>query len=762
MFQNMRALCVAATVVLALILSIAANDKANAQAVILPTGKTCFSANVGVNGMLGALATITAGSGGTTGTYSNVPLTGGLGSGATANITVSGGGVTAVTILNPGLQYVVGDTLSAASANIGNVTGFSVAVNSTAINSSLVGGTVGFYTPGTLTPAQTWQNAAQTIQNTNPVQLDNNGCALIYGIGTYRQIVYDNLGNTIWDAPTQVSPVQPYWSGTAGGTANAITVTDPSFTGTDGQSISFVAAFSNTGATTINPSGYGNISVLANSATGPVALTTNQIIAGNIITATYSTQYSDFIISSGQQSVNTYPVIDVLAYGAVGDGITVNNTAIENALTAATASTSSGAGNVLRFPCGVFKMTARPTATIASGQKLTIQGSGSNCTFLYMSGPVGGFLITYGNQFSSFTLSGMTIETDQQGTQNGVKITLTNGLSNEYAPVNEINDVEFRGYDFTTTNNEYWENGFIDVGVSNINFNGGTCNMMSNVPTVKPVGKCYSISGYGSGTNPYAVVFNFTNVTMNGCDTALTYGEWVQGVTITASNVTGCLNGVFTGFGVSATSDVLDQLTINASQFNTYTCAVCVNDPYFNDLIVYGNLFIVDSSTWTPSQGSTGIYVQGVGWVIANNQMGDANQGVDIAIDIASGFASGGLAEGNFIGGFANMFYITASNAQAHLVNNKFFDYLAKSADYGLLAGAGAVLIEDYTPRNYSNLGGSIGGLPCTYAISNSRMVLSDWSGGSYNGAAAGGGAGLTNIMCQCLGSSCTGSWTNH
>lgn len=69
----------------------------------------------------GAIVTgnITAGSGYVNNMYSNVPLTGGSGSGATANITVFGNAVTSVTINNPGNFYVVGDVLSASSAYLG-------------------------------------------------------------------------------------------------------------------------------------------------------------------------------------------------------------------------------------------------------------------------------------------------------------------------------------------------------------------------------------------------------------------------------------------------------------------------------------------------------------------------------------------------------------------------------------------------------------------------------------------------------------------
>lgn len=80
-------------------------------------------------GMLTSSAILTGvvgipGAGGIDGTYNNVALTGGSGTGATANITVAGGVVTVVDIVNPGYNYVVGDVLSAASGDIGGVVGF--------------------------------------------------------------------------------------------------------------------------------------------------------------------------------------------------------------------------------------------------------------------------------------------------------------------------------------------------------------------------------------------------------------------------------------------------------------------------------------------------------------------------------------------------------------------------------------------------------------------------------------------------------------
>ena len=66
-----------------------------------------------------ALGTITSTSGYANGLYSDVPMTGGSGSGATANVLVSGGLVTSVTINNAGNFYAVGDVLSISVSLVG-------------------------------------------------------------------------------------------------------------------------------------------------------------------------------------------------------------------------------------------------------------------------------------------------------------------------------------------------------------------------------------------------------------------------------------------------------------------------------------------------------------------------------------------------------------------------------------------------------------------------------------------------------------------
>jgi hypothetical protein len=84
----------------------------------------------GTQGSVGILGNLVGGAAYVNGTYNNVPLTGGAGTGAQATIVVAGNAVTTVTLTSAvGSGYHVGDTLSASNANLGGAgAGFSIKV----------------------------------------------------------------------------------------------------------------------------------------------------------------------------------------------------------------------------------------------------------------------------------------------------------------------------------------------------------------------------------------------------------------------------------------------------------------------------------------------------------------------------------------------------------------------------------------------------------------------------------------------------------
>lgn len=63
----------------------------------------------------------------------------------------------------------------------------------------LEGGFVSHYVPGTSVRKDTWQDYDQDALNTNPIVLDMRGQAVIFGNGSYRQVLQAADGTTIWD-----------------------------------------------------------------------------------------------------------------------------------------------------------------------------------------------------------------------------------------------------------------------------------------------------------------------------------------------------------------------------------------------------------------------------------------------------------------------------------------------------------------------------------------------------------------------------------
>lgn len=178
----------------------------------------------------------------------------------------------------------------------------------------LAAGCVAFYIPGTLSPRNTYQDAAQTITNTNPVQLNAAGRAIIYGTGTYRQIVSAvgpgggcaPAGAQIWDQLTEsTDSTTTIFAGASAGTPNAITVNAPAFSGIDGQVINYISTNTNTGGATLNPSSFGAVQIVRDSATGPGALTGGELVATNAVSVIYDATAGTFHILSPVTWPNT-------------------------------------------------------------------------------------------------------------------------------------------------------------------------------------------------------------------------------------------------------------------------------------------------------------------------------------------------------------------------------------------------------------------------------------------------------------------------
>ncbi len=65
------------------------------------------------------------------------------------------------------------------------------------LGDAAAGGFVHTYEVGTTTPRVTWQDAAETVPNSNPIVLDADGSAILYGAGSYTIVTTDSAGNLI-------------------------------------------------------------------------------------------------------------------------------------------------------------------------------------------------------------------------------------------------------------------------------------------------------------------------------------------------------------------------------------------------------------------------------------------------------------------------------------------------------------------------------------------------------------------------------------
>ncbi|HFX6379640.1 TPA: hypothetical protein ACIFDR_003564, partial [Acinetobacter baumannii] len=72
-------------------------------------------------------------------------------------------------------------------------------------NKPLAGGKVYTYEANSTNPKVTWSDEALTVQNTNPVLLDNEGTALIFFSGKYRFRIEDKYGVLVEDNPSVTS-----------------------------------------------------------------------------------------------------------------------------------------------------------------------------------------------------------------------------------------------------------------------------------------------------------------------------------------------------------------------------------------------------------------------------------------------------------------------------------------------------------------------------------------------------------------------------
>lgn len=412
-------------------------------------------------------------------------------------------------------------------------------------------------------------------------------------------------------------------------------------------------------------------------------------------------------------------------FGAVGTDTSADNTPMHNffALLAS--------GGAVRLPCGVWQITAQVTIALANGAHADIIGDGSDCAIIHVVGAINGIAVDYGNQWSSVTGSGFTITSDQ--TTGGFNcLTIAGAFTNPpsaYAATSVLRDITFRGANAYGAATQRCGTGLRIDTISNVNIDSFT---FQGVGTFD--GTAIHVVGSGTG-GTYAVQINVLNSVINNCNVGINYDDWVQGIFLVNTNIVGCNTGITVK---SSPVGILDQILASNSQFNTFICAICVNDAAFNNLQLMNNSFIINNN-------SKGIVVAGTNFVLTGNQVSGTSTTGTTGIEVASAFGNGGIISGNLVLNLATGIKFDAAVAAVVAVNENQFQI--NTADYSTNAAAVGVRIQDVIPRNYAAIAAQF---PCNSATIYSSATIADSPTSTfYTNIAVGGGGFFGRLMCD-------------
>jgi hypothetical protein len=497
----------------------------------------------------------------------------------------------------------------------------------------LVGGTVAFYIPTTLTPKTTWQDSGGVTSNANPLTLDALGSAVIWGDGSYRQIVKDASGNVVWDAVT--SSVNT----TVGNVYNTVAA--------------FEAALIPSSLTAVQVLGYFN----ANDGGGATYVHSGVSGPGPGLVQN-SNDAIWWVLANSP--------LNVLQFGADPTGTASSVAAFNNAIAWANAKSTTDSGVNIGIPPGQYKIDSSLTAITSNNVWFT----GSRASVLMLS--ASGSTFTYSGGATYCGIRGASLIYPATPASTAIVITVSNAgnLTFEGFQVQNVNTLAVLGTDVSHTAHSVEfrniQGGFYNSGKPSFDFRWGADAVLDNVnifvdgiavPTFNRTSTMTTVAN----TN----CLNFTNGGWDDlhCTNVQTNRYWhAVCVKMTAA-------GSVTNLWLSEC--VWDFNSDDAISFDTTTSTntianIFINNSYIaswsgNGIAVYGdNLgvseFLDFSGTHVYIAGKDGVFLQGVN---TNNVRLDGMR--FNAVNRLNGGTNSGINISNVLGG-----YWTVIGAQCH------------------------------------------------------------------------------------------------
>lgn len=289
-------------------------------------------------------------------------------------------------------------------------------------------------------------------------------------------------------------------------------------------------------------------------------------------------------------------------FGARGDDSTDNLAAL-NKLIAALPSNRM----LIKFGPGVFRFSAPLAYTFPSANpsSISIFGAGPDLTMLkFMKVDNPGIAISMPGAFNSVHIRDMTVASGVSKGSQGILLTQTQvtNVNPANTAFSDITNVNFRGSD-----------GYIQT------FGWAVdcycyCVSFVNWTNCKFAGPYISagVQLEATATN-IGVVYNFVGCDFSGVFTGLSYGQYIQGVTVVSCNF-GCQHGILCPPAVNGG----DQLAVFSSQFNCAQTGIFLQSPVEASMI-QGNFFLINNN-------AAGIRIQNsAGMIITGNYFSPAS-----------------------------------------------------------------------------------------------------------------------------------------
>lgn len=354
-----------------------------------------------------------------------------------------------------------------------------------------------------------------------------------------------------------------------------------------------------------------------------------------------------FVSSSGSRYYRLWDggKFNVLWAGADRTGVSSSDVAFARACAVTT---------VLYVPRGRYQLTNALQLTVPSGNAaITVSGDGMEQSILYFPTNAG-INISYettGGSNSVSHIRDISITAGKAGT--GAALSLNYASSTGVGMgFTDVTNVRIRGDD--GINSFFWVNGIVVNGVSSINFNGVVITGCAS----------FASSGNGivlQGNSVGSIVYNVNACILDFLQNALVYGNYIQGVTVSNTNMTNCVTGIVVFGGQVG----LDQLTVTGCQFDTTTYNI-LSQSLLGNVQIANNLLGFRNATGFAIYGMfTNIAITGN----SINGQGSSNGGNGIVITSGTTGVVSGNAFANLVTGVWLQQLTSHFNVQSNCYN---------------------------------------------------------------------------------------------